>query len=323
MIVLVTNEDDATCDLVVLRLRARGIPYLRLNTDGFLTSGGLTWSLDTGSQYGHLRWREATIDLATISAVWYRRPVAPRPPEAVRDPSAQAFAVGESSACLHNLWSLLGGLWVSPPAAIRIAEAKLLQLLRADQLGFEVPTTLLTDDPDQARHFCFIHGNVIAKPIGRATVDASDRDAREVVFATALGKDDFARLDAVAQVATFFQQRIPKVCDIRVTVVGDQVFAAEIHAPANSTDVDWRREPLARLRHARHALPDSLSERVLALVRGFGLQFGALDFVLTPDGRYVFLELNPNGQWAWLELVLGLPIADTLVDLLSGRTLPL
>jgi glutathione synthase/RimK-type ligase-like ATP-grasp enzyme len=66
-------------------------------------------------------------------------------------------------------------------------------------------------------------------------------------------------------------------------------------------------------------LPADLAERCLELVRAYGLEFAAIDLVRARDGRYVFLEINPNGQWAWLEQVTGLPLRSRLVDLLERR----
>lgn len=321
MILLVTNEEDVTCDLVVIRLRARAIPYVRFNTDKFLIDSGFTWSIDGNHVLAELNGRRNTLDLSTVTAVWYRRPVSPRTPSAITHPGAADFATREAEACLRNLWSQLGGLWVSPPAAIRAAEAKLEQLRRAVEVGLPVPATLVTDDPTRARDFCRVHRQIVAKSLGSAAVDHVH--GRSVIFTTALHEEDFDQLDAVALVPTLLQERIPKRCDLRVTIVGERVFAAEIHTPYEPDILDWRREPLERLAHTHHELPEKVARQVTALTKGFGLQFAAIDFVVEPSGRYVFLELNPNGQWGWIELSLGVPIADALVDLLTGQEPPL
>jgi glutathione synthase/RimK-type ligase-like ATP-grasp enzyme len=71
--------------------------------------------------------------------------------------------------------------------------------------------------------------------------------------------------------------------------------------------------------HKPHNLPDEISKKVINLVHRLGLNFGAIDIILTPDQRYVFLEVNPNGQWGWVEDLTGLPISDAIIDLLSGK----
>ena len=104
--------------------------------------------------------------------------------------------------------------------------------------------------------------------------------------------------------------------ELRITVVGKNVFAAEIHSQQKeATRHDWRRDALA-LEHRNHPLPDDIKLKCIQLAKTFGLEFGAIDMILTPDGRYVFLEINPNGQWAWIEETTGLPISEALIELL-------
>ena len=320
MLLIVTNQQDITCDLVVLALQRRGVPYARFNTEDVPTGAALTWTLASSREDACLALPTGSVALGEIDAVWYRRPTSPAPD--VDDPGARAFAASEAQAALDNLWAVLPGLWVSRPAAIRAAGHKLHQLRSAAASGFEVPPTLLTSDPARARAFCAAHRAVVAKPLGRGYVDTAE-GSRALVFANLLGPADLARLDEVAAAPTLFQTFVEKAADLRVTVVGRRVFATAIRARSGPPPVDWRRRDLDDLAHDLVELPATLEDRVRGYVAGYGLQFGALDFVLTPDGRYVFLEINPNGQWGWIEQVTGAPIADALVDLFVGRALPL
>jgi glutathione synthase/RimK-type ligase-like ATP-grasp enzyme len=110
---------------------------------------------------------------------------------------------------------------------------------------------------------------------------------------------------------------VPKRFELRVTVVGEQVFAAEIHSQqTNRTRVDWRRYDLSHTPHLPHALPEHVQVKCVELVRRLGLCYGAIDLILTPDGRYVFLEINPSGQYMWIEERTGLPISEAVANLL-------
>jgi glutathione synthase/RimK-type ligase-like ATP-grasp enzyme len=112
---------------------------------------------------------------------------------------------------------------------------------------------------------------------------------------------------------------VEKRVELRVTVVGTKVFAAEIDSQAtNHTRFDWRRYDLGNTPHRAHPLPDDVAERCLALTQRLGLSYGAIDLIVTPDGRYVFIEINPNGQYSWIEHCTGLPITDALCDLLMA-----
>jgi glutathione synthase/RimK-type ligase-like ATP-grasp enzyme len=116
-----------------------------------------------------------------------------------------------------------------------------------------------------------------------------------------------------------FQAYVPKRSELRVTVVGERVFAAEIGSQAtHHTRHDWRRYDMAHTPHTPHALPEPVARAAVALVRALGLVYGAIDLVLTPDGDYVFLEINPNGQYLWIEHLTGLPITAAIADHLIG-----
>ena len=112
-----------------------------------------------------------------------------------------------------------------------------------------------------------------------------------------------------------FQRQIYKSVDVRVTVVGKNVFAAAIHSQAREeTRVDWRNGSDILLRHTVITLPEAISQQCVALTEKFGLRFAAIDLIKDRDGEYWFLEINPNGQWAWIENLTGLPIAAAIVD---------
>jgi glutathione synthase/RimK-type ligase-like ATP-grasp enzyme len=128
---------------------------------------------------------------------------------------------------------------------------------------------------------------------------------------------DLARYRAVRHEPLIIQEYVPKRVELRITVVDSQVFAAEIHSQASArTQHDWRHYDNERTPYVPHALPAAIAALCVRLVRVMGLCYGAIDMVLTPEGEYVFLEINPNGQWAWVEGLTGLPIADAITELL-------
>lgn len=114
-----------------------------------------------------------------------------------------------------------------------------------------------------------------------------------------------------------FQALAPKRYDIRVTVIGDEVFAARIVSQVRPESmVDWRKARPGALKHEVEDLPAAVAQRCVELCRHYGLAFGAIDLALRPDGGYTFFELNPNGQWAWVEQRTGLALRSRLADLL-------
>ncbi|HWN70612.1 MAG TPA: hypothetical protein VNM90_23390, partial [Haliangium sp.] len=118
-----------------------------------------------------------------------------------------------------------------------------------------------------------------------------------------------------------FQARVPKQVELRITVAGESVLAAEIHSQSTKrTQIDWRHYDQGHTPYRAHALPDEIRRACLALVARLGLRFGAIDMIVTPDDRYVFLEINPSGQWMWIENETGLPISDAVCDTLLGAS---
>ena len=108
-----------------------------------------------------------------------------------------------------------------------------------------------------------------------------------------------------------------KDVEIRVTVVGDKVFAAEIHSQVNEeAKYDWRTVSPRKIPHFVHKLPDEIETACVALTTMLGLNFSAIDLIKKPDGEYIFLEINSNGQWLWIEDITGLKIADAIAEAL-------
>ena len=101
---------------------------------------------------------------------------------------------------------------------------------------------------------------------------------------------------------------VPADVDLRVTVVGSEVFPAAIHSQDSAYPVDFRMD-MANTRIEADELPADVSERLLELMARLGIVYGAIDLRRTPDGRHVFLEVNPAGQWLFVELATEQPIA--------------
>ena len=98
-----------------------------------------------------------------------------------------------------------------------------------------------------------------------------------------------------------FQEYIPKRVELRVTIIGDDVFTAELHSQMyEETRYDWRHYEV-EIPMYEHQLPVEIAEQCLALTKAYGLNFSTSDMIVTPDGRYVFLEMNPNGQFLWVQ----------------------
>jgi glutathione synthase/RimK-type ligase-like ATP-grasp enzyme len=319
MIVIVTNRQDHTADFLILELQRRQADYVRFNTEDFPCRVQATWNVCGKSQDGFFSFPKSRVDFGDIRSIWYRRPVPPIPSSEITDPVAQEFIVAESKAMLDSIWRNLDCFWVSHPDSLSKAEHKLYQLKVAQEIGFELPPTIVTNSPEVAQAFYTNQDRaVIYKPLHQGRLVRGE--AISLIYTNPIEPEEARHLEAVTYAPSLFQAYVPKHVEIRVTVIGRQVFAVEIRSQ-DQTDSrhDWRRGDATALHHELHSLPPSVESKCVALVRTLNLAFGAIDMILTPDGKYVFLEVNPNGQWAWIQqLCPDIPLRETLAELLMS-----
>lgn len=318
LILIISTKFDPHVDIIIHQLHKRQIPFVRFNTEDFPLKASLTILFEGVTHSEELNFpNNPQIKGSDITAIWYRRP-APFEFPSEFSPAAHIFAERETRAAIQGLWQLLDCLWVNHPERNRLAEIKLSQLETARKLGLEIPKTLVTNDPDQVRHFFNSHsGKIIIKSLGGGLVP--DESESTAIYTNIFRPENLHHINRVSYTPVLLQEYVPKDIELRITVVEERVFAAEIHSQSDEKTLhDWRRNTLSLL-HKEHILPEQIKQKCINLVGSFGLHFGAIDMVVTPDGRYVFLEVNPNGQWAWVEDLTGMPISEALVELLAGR----
>ena len=291
-VLVLTSTDDVTTDLVLRILATRRVPVVRLDPGTDLHRGAvLTATYRTGDRRGTLRTPSRELDLTEVRSVWTRRP-SPFDGPPGPDGGERRFAAAQS------LWgaggilaSLDGAHYVNHPWSNRAAEHKPAQLAAAQRCGLPVPSTLITNDPEQARTFASRQtGQVVYKPLWNTPCTVDGR-AHQVWVREVLPHEI---TDAVSLCPHLFQAKVEKAFDVRLTAVGERLFAVRIDSP----DLDWRRRQ-SLMECTPIAVPDRVARAVSAYLAVFRLVFGAFDFAVTPAGDWYFLECNPNGQWAW------------------------
>lgn len=319
MILIVTNRSDFTADWLVAELDRRAAQFVRFNTEDYPTSARLIWSADTTgvaasvTEAGSGSWLSAD-----VTTVWYRRPAVPQPPPGVH-PERATWAVGEAAEALAGVWQTLPARWVNDPERARAASLKPRQLPLAARVGFRIPGTLVSNDSGAVREFLNRYpAGVICKPIRDGHIPSPQGKG---LFFTSLVSGEMVADEPFGAEPYLFQELIPKSADVRVTVIGGRVFGTRIRSQEETdAQVDWRRVDPRRLHHEPVTLPPETAAACRRLLEEFGLLFGAIDLAETDDG-YVFFEVNPNGQWAWIEKLTGQPLRAALADLLlqDGR----
>ncbi|GAA2241242.1 ATP-grasp ribosomal peptide maturase [Streptomyces amakusaensis] len=312
-VLVVTEADDLTADMVITELNRRNVPVVRFNPADI--GAGLTVSARFGTcpglVAGQVRTPSRTADLAHVRSVYWRRPAWPDFRH-LGDDDARFAAAQARHGLGGTLYALDGPLWVNHPLRIAAADYKPAQLALAQRLGLSVPPTLVTNDPAEAREFITAHGRVIYKTLRWTPYE---RDGVPVTgWAEPVTADEID--DRVRVTPHLFQSRVDKVADLRVLVVGRQVFTVRI----DSGLLDWRKNYSA-LTYTVERLPERMNQALQACLDRLELVSGSFDLAVDRAGNHWWLELNPNGQWGWLETETGLPMSAAFADLLTrGET---
>jgi glutathione synthase/RimK-type ligase-like ATP-grasp enzyme len=322
MLLILTAPGDTHSEAVESILTRRGVPFIHWNQANFPEREALTLRYGAhGRLSERLLQKDASIDLSDVSTTYVRRHAHPEVVRPADDARARAWVESECRAFLVAAAELLDCRWIPGPVrALHWAGTKSWQLRLATRIGFEIPPTLISNDPAELTAFHREHdGRLIGKAINFPHFPAGDGDDRWVFTTQLVTPGDIGYADAVQYCPAIFQAYVPKRLELRVTVVGDRVFPCEIHSQERErTRYDWRRYDLQHTPHRVHALPESVAAQCVRIVRELGLCYGAMDLILTPDGRYVFLEVNPMGQYLWIEKLTGLPISEAICDLLEA-----
>ena len=311
MLLILTSDKDLTADFLIVELLKRDLPYFRLNAED-LTTADFTFLLSGDSLRREIALARKTLVMDTVEAVWYRRAVQPGPTAALSR-SESYFVAGELRHLAMGLVLNPDVTWVNPIDKVSVAELKLHQLQIARQLGFRVPRTLVSRDPEALR--AFVAGNnsgTICKPIFHGMF--ADEASFYSVYTRRVTPES---IDAasVKTCPVFLQEEITRGADVRATFIGPHCFVADIKGEASL--VDWR-DPDVPVSYTVSCLGMEVEGMCRAMLAKLGLLYGAFDFVRTPEGELVFLEVNPTGEWAWLEDRLGFPMREAFIQLFYG-----
>ncbi|MFC5214329.1 ATP-grasp ribosomal peptide maturase [Streptomyces coerulescens] len=311
-VLVVTALGDVTADLVLDELHGRDVPAVRLDPGAdFPDTANMSIRIEADTFTGELTTSTRHLNLSGVRSVYWRRPTPFGAPRNAVSPEQRFAAEQSRHGYTGALTGLPGALYVNHPSRNRDAENKSRQLITAARLGFAVPDTLITSVPADARKFASDHGSVIYKPVHRVHLACEDGRNRTVWVRT-VGADELD--DSIALCPHLFQACIPKIADVRLAAIGDKVFASRIDIDGDH--LDWRQDQ-SLISCSPIAVPPPVREAVRAFLHAFGLTFGAFDFALDADGRWWFLECNPNGQWAFVDEPTTLAITSALADMLQ------
>jgi glutathione synthase/RimK-type ligase-like ATP-grasp enzyme len=306
MILIITHKEDFTADFVINKLNNIGIKYYRLNCED-INKENYIFQNQTNLNFN-------INGIESFNSVWFRRTKLPE--IGIDNEAEKLYLLSDYDSLLSNIYQLVNAKkWLSHPKYVYEAENKIFQIKLAQLIGFLVPDTLVTNNHVNLIRFIEDHkNNIIVKPIREGRI--RHKDGFKTIFTNKIDSETIQKIKDFDLTPCIFQEYIEKEYEIRVTVVGNKVFSAKVDSQNyEETKIDWRKE---KILFQPYQLPENISERCVALTKRLNVSFGAIDLIKSTTGEYIFLEINPNGQWAWLEMEVGLKISDEIINFLTS-----
>lgn len=327
-VVLLTYSEDSPSLLheMTEQLERRGVESLRFDTDLYPLQNHVAFAQEQGSERMVFGNGSGEVALGPEDAVWYRRARYGHKLPFSMDEQLRAVCLEESENLLRGLMAAVPCFVLDPPELVKLCGHKPRQQRLAREVGLETPRTLMTNEVGQAKSFLESceHG-AIAKMLSSFAIYAEDKE-EQVVFTTALSDEHLSKLDGLRYCPMVFQERVEKQLELRITVVGNRLFAAAVDSMTMpGAEVDWRQRGVSLIKSwIPYTLPAAVERSLHKYMDAIGMQYSAIDMIVEPSGRHVFLEANPAGEFFWLEcnapcFPLAAAIADVLTDQPGAR----
>jgi hypothetical protein len=263
-ILIITHKSDYTADYIINKLNERNIQYKRLNCEDILETH---YTLSFNPEFKFTLLAESQ-----YRSIWYRRTKLPEI-EGLNN-AERLYVLGETDVFIRNLFLTLPSKWLSVPECVEKAENKFLQLQIANEIGFKIPNTIVTNSSHDIKQFYNENNrSIIIKPISQKRIQYNNSDGA-MIFTNEVPGLLIEKLESYDLTPTIFQEKLNKEYELRITVVGDKVFPAAVYSQDDKdTLVDWRKK---KLKFYEITIPKDIESKCLKLLNKFGLSFGAI-----------------------------------------------
>ena len=299
MLFVISNSQDETANFLCDKLKGQ-LPFVRLDTD--FQPEDIEMSLSSGR--ASLSFKGGHISAHDVSAVWFRRPKA-LDLGIGNDKGERNHTNLEWAASLENFFSLIPiERWINHPSLNVIASNKINQLQVADRLGFNVPRYLVTNSVEEAKNFLGVtEAQHIVKPLASGYIEREEGND-SLIYTNQVTPQHMEKLNLVRTCPVLFQVKVNKQLDVRITVIDEQMTAVVLEKKVeDSQELDIRRDNMEGMHYRLIELPASVRKGIEHLMSHYRLRFAAIDMAIDFEGNWWFFEVNPNGQWAWLDIL--------------------
>ena len=296
-ILIITCSYDKTIDYIIEKNKYRA-NFFRFNVDLFADYG-----ITISNSYWEISYRNNTINSNTALSIYYRKPTFPDTSDFA--PEYRRIINSDILAIIDGLANSFSGVVLTKPYLLRQAENKIFQLIYAKSHSVLMPKSFIGNND----YWKCINDQRIIKPISVGKIETSSGIA--IIQTNLMHEND--SYDSPELTPVYIQEYIKKSFEVRITVVDDDFFAVKI---VSDNMIDWRAGN--NNQYEIIDIPIEIKKCIKMMMKDFQLRFGAIDYIVDVDGKWYFLEINPNGQWQWLECILGLSISDSIMNMLLG-----
>lgn len=317
MILILSDKFDTHADLVCSKLKEKDSNFFRFNLDtdslkkSFVSFENQKWSISQ---------EQKLINSSEIETIWVRRPFVEvsLEEENINDPGFKIWR-GEWNKTLLGIYnSLKHANWLNPLARSYQVENKYLQMEYAQKVGFNTPSIIISNEKTKLIEFSEKHGDVVLKLMNQEFY--RDYDGKfKGLYVNKITKDVLDSFENYDENPIVLQEYINKAYEVRYTIIGKDHHVCKIESQkSNLANIDWRRYDIPNTPHYPMNPPKEIEDKVNNFMELCGIYFGALDFIVSPNGEWYFLEINTMGQWRWIEDLTDLKISDSIVKFLTN-----
>jgi hypothetical protein len=321
-LLIVTAKNDIHADAVIKELENSSIEAIRLNSDTLIQESSYAFSWDQHGQptTQSLVFEDSLLSIYDVKLIWWRKPKDYYPYPDVQDEWAKKYAIDETKSLLQSLSGIFpDAKWINHYYHLQLPARRINQIPLAKQIGITLPATLVTNQYEPIVNFLKLHGDCIIKPMDYSGFIHDGKHYACYTRPIDLETIDLLK-DSIHLAPVFIQKRISKKAEYRVTLIGNKHFVCRIetvHLNDAEVNQDWRATEPDKLVHTPDTLPEDYIAKLHKMLELFGLNFGAFDIIRGDDDVLYFIELNPNGQWYWIEILTGMPMVKAMVELIE------
>jgi glutathione synthase/RimK-type ligase-like ATP-grasp enzyme len=321
-LLIVTSESDVHADVVIKELQTTKINPIRLNSESFIKTSQYfyEWESSATQTKRFLSFEDSLKEVDKVGVIWWRKPDDYAVFPEVTDDWAIKYCQQETESLMYSLSGLYPqAKWVNHYYKIRLPSHRINQIPIAQKLRITIPPTLVSNSYKATYDFLSKQGSCIIKPMRYSGFLHNGKQyacyTRPIDLETIEEFKDSIRLAPV-----FLQKRIAKKAEYRVTLIGKHHFVCRIdaqHTKDSDVTLDWRVTEPEKLVHVADELPIEYINKLRKMLDELGLNFGAFDIIRDDDDTLYFIELNPNGQWYWIEILTGMPMVQAMIELIE------